>query len=208
MPEGVEDIRPGGSTQRFKVLIILLYVAEAGFPHSLRALFCPILARHVCQSCVYGDHAERFVELVWFVYCPLALAFSLTPADSLATLRAQALCEVINHKDLKPPHPYYVVPHEDWVMTRYFFVINGAAASQHGLQSNTLAFEKRLPKLLESSPDGSTSAASLGEASSSGAATAADAAASTDFLAAATFQGKKAGIGMLHRAGVCVLFIA
>jgi len=34
-----------------------------------------------------------------------------------------SLCEVINHKDLKPPSPYYVVQNEEWITTRVLFIL-------------------------------------------------------------------------------------
>lgn len=35
-----------------------------------------------------------------------------------------ALCQIVNHEKLKPPEPYYVVPTETWIITRYLFVFN------------------------------------------------------------------------------------
>eukprot|EP00478_Filoreta_tenera_P000560 GABV01000565.1.p1 GENE.GABV01000565.1~~GABV01000565.1.p1 ORF type:complete len:397 (+),score=111.12 GABV01000565.1:104-1192(+) len=34
-----------------------------------------------------------------------------------------ALCEVVNDPKLPPPKPFYVVPNEEWVTTRFFFVL-------------------------------------------------------------------------------------
>ena len=33
-----------------------------------------------------------------------------------------AICEIINHPDLKPPQPHYVISNEDWVITRFLIV--------------------------------------------------------------------------------------
>jgi len=41
------------------------------------------------------------------------------------TLYALALCELINDKKLPKPNPHYVIPQEDWVMTRFFFIFVG-----------------------------------------------------------------------------------
>ncbi|ETO35537.1 hypothetical protein RFI_01525 [Reticulomyxa filosa] len=35
-----------------------------------------------------------------------------------------ALCEVVNHEKLKDPCPHYVVPAEQWIITRYLFLFN------------------------------------------------------------------------------------
>lgn len=47
-----------------------------------------------------------------------------------------ALCEILNHPKLKKPDPYYVVPSESWVITRYLFVfhtrdVRGSSRRQH-----------------------------------------------------------------------------
>ena len=32
--------------------------------------------------------------------------------------------KVVNHEKLKSPEPFYVVPNESWIITRYLFVFN------------------------------------------------------------------------------------
>eukprot|EP00455_Lapot_gusevi_P043103 TRINITY_DN519_c0_g1_i1.p1 TRINITY_DN519_c0_g1~~TRINITY_DN519_c0_g1_i1.p1 ORF type:complete len:641 (-),score=148.73 TRINITY_DN519_c0_g1_i1:262-2184(-) len=51
------------------------------------------------------------------------------------------LCEVVNHADLKPPNPYYVVPNEEWVMTRFFFVFSSSSQPQ-SCNANNLTIPK------------------------------------------------------------------
>jgi len=38
-----------------------------------------------------------------------------------------ALCELINDRDLPKPKPHYVIPREEWVMTRFFFIFPSGA---------------------------------------------------------------------------------
>lgn len=60
-----------------------------------------------------------------------------------SNFRIIALCEVINHKNLKPPSPYYVVQEEEHVKVAFFFVIGCNA--NFNLQAADVA--KNLPKL-------------------------------------------------------------
>ena len=38
-----------------------------------------------------------------------------------------AICEIINHPDLKPPDPHYVIQNEDWIVTRFLIVYRNIA---------------------------------------------------------------------------------
>ncbi len=53
------------------------------------------------------------------------------------------LCEVVNHKDVPTPNPYYVIQQEGWITTRFFFVIDDN--SQFNVMAASL--QDKVPKL-------------------------------------------------------------
>jgi len=57
-----------------------------------------------------------------------------------------ALCEVINHPDLTPPNPYYVVPNEDWVTTRFLFILRPEEVASY-LNVEISSLEPTIPAL-------------------------------------------------------------
>jgi hypothetical protein len=45
------------------------------------------------------------------------------------SVQCLALCEVVNPDGRYKPHPYYVVPDETHVMTRFFFIYTGSGTA-------------------------------------------------------------------------------
>jgi len=57
-----------------------------------------------------------------------------------------ALCEVVNHQNLKPPTPYYVISEESWVTTRFVFVFDRNKGT--GSSISIKGIEKEIPNLM------------------------------------------------------------
>lgn len=59
------------------------------------------------------------------------------------SFKCLCLCELVNHKNLPNPNPYYVIQQEGWITTRFFFVID--ESSSFHVQAADLA--NKVPKL-------------------------------------------------------------
>merc|ERR550537_464222 len=59
-----------------------------------------------------------------------------------------ALCEIVNHVDLKPPNPHYVIKNDEWIITRFFFLFtssdNFKDAYNKKIQANSLKISPKL----------------------------------------------------------------
>jgi hypothetical protein len=76
-----------------------------------------------------------------FGYCGTPSSGCGWPLTTLGrTVHALALCEVIN--DVPPPNPYYVVPEEHKVTTRFIFLFSEKQGKPHLVAQ---AIAKKLP---------------------------------------------------------------
>lgn len=61
-----------------------------------------------------------------------------------------ALCEIVNDEKLKSPEPYYVVPNESWIITRYLFVFNtNVMQKRNAIGGKGVYFDIKAPILIK-----------------------------------------------------------
>uniref|UniRef100_A0A7S4DSE0 PARP catalytic domain-containing protein n=1 Tax=Lotharella globosa TaxID=91324 RepID=A0A7S4DSE0_9EUKA len=77
------------------------------------------------------------------------------PLSKLGKTQPQvlALCEIVNHRNLPKPNPYYVIPIEHWVATR-FLVVHNSESRRHNVDANEAA--TKIPRKLMESLQGPT----------------------------------------------------